>query len=94
MILREARGIVAFDFDGTLLCGKTVCELLAEPLGRSSEMRQFEALSTKRDIAESRVEMASWYSGVIHQELCAALADATWRSGAKDAIGLLQESGI
>jgi phosphoserine phosphatase len=57
-------------------------------------MRRFETLSTRRDIAKSRVEMAGWYSGVINRELCAPLADATWRSGAREAIGLLQKSGI
>ena len=88
------RGIVAFDFDGTLLCGRTVCELLAEPLGRSSEMRRFEALSSNGDIADSRVEMAKWYEGIEEQELLAPLANATWRTGAREALRLLQAGGI
>ena len=90
----ETRGIVAFDLDGTLLCGKTVCELLAEPIGRSSEMGRFEALSSRRDIAASRVEMANWYRGVNDHDLCAPLADATWSPGAREAIALLKASGM
>ena len=90
----RARGIVAFDFDGTLIRGNTVCELLARPLGRSKEMRRFEGLSTKREIAESRRVMAHWYRAVGVQELCAPLEKATWRRGACEGIELLQANGI
>jgi phosphoserine phosphatase len=88
------RGIVAFDFDGTLLRGRTVCELLAEPLGHSTEMRRFEGLSSEQEIADSRAEMAKWYRGRSVEELCAPLSDATWAPGAGDAIRLLRTGGF
>ena len=88
------RGVVAFDLDGTLLRGPTVCELLAEPLGRLAEMRRFEALSSECDIAAAREEMASWYEGRSVDELCAPLAAAPWAPGAREGVALLQANGV
>ena len=88
------RGLVAFDLDGTLLCGPTVCELLAAPLGRASEMRRFEALAGEAEIAAAREEMARWYAGRSPGELCAALAAARWAPGAREGVELLQKNGI
>ena len=88
------RGFVAFDLDGTLLRGPTVCELLAAPLGRLPEMRRFEALSSERDIAAAREEMARWYEGRTPAELCGALEAATWAPGAREGVALLQASGV
>lgn len=67
------RGLVAFDLDGTSLRGRTVCELLAAPLGRRDEMRRFEALSGEAALAAAREEMARWYAGRSEAELCTAL---------------------
>lgn len=87
-------GLVVFDLDGTLLCGPTVCELLAEPLGRAAEMQGFEALSAEADIAKSRVEMASWYRGISQEVLCDPLKRATWRPGVSAAISALRDADI
>jgi phosphoserine phosphatase len=88
------RGVVAFDLDGTLLRGPTVCELLAEPLGRRAEMRRFEALSTEPEIAAARHEMARWYEGRTPAQLCAALEAARWAPGAREGVALLQANGV
>lgn len=88
------RGIVAFDLDGTILGGPTICELLAQPLGRSTEMRRLEALSSEDDVSRARREMAGWYAGHSVERLCEALEAATWAPGAADGIRLLQERGI
>jgi len=88
------RGLVAFDLDGTLLRGPTVCELLAAPLGRLAEMRRFEALSSEREIAAAREEMARWYEGRSTTELCEALEAATWAPGAREGVALLQANGV
>ncbi|MEK7316198.1 MAG: HAD-IB family phosphatase [Candidatus Eisenbacteria bacterium] len=90
----EPTGLVVFDLDGTLLCGPTVCEILAEPLGRGAAMRRFEGLSSEPDIAKSRVVMASWYRGIPLEKLCDPLKRATWRPGVNSAIALLREAGI
>jgi len=87
-------GVVAFDLDGTLLRGPTVCELLAAPLGRLAEMRRFEALSSEDDIAAARREMARWYEGRSAAQLCAALDAATWAPGAREGVALLQARGV
>lgn len=87
-------GVVAFDLDGTLLRGPTTCELLAGPLGRLAEMRRFEALSSEAEIAAARLEMAGWYRGHAPEELCAALASATWAPGAREGVRRLQQAGV
>ena len=88
------RGVVAFDLDGTLLRGPTVCELLAAPLGRLAEMQRFEALSSEADIAAAREEMARWYEGRSAKELCEALDAATWAPGTGEGVALLQANGV
>jgi len=49
-----APALAVFDLDGTLLRGRTVCELLAEPLGRLDRMQQLERFSTEADLAAAR----------------------------------------
>jgi HAD superfamily phosphoserine phosphatase-like hydrolase len=93
-VTSHVRGIVVFDLDGTLLRGSTVCELIAESLGRDVEMRRFETLSSEHEIAKSRVEMATWYNGKTFNELCTALEGANWRDGVPEAMQLLRASGI
>jgi len=91
---KRPRGVVAFDLDGTLLRGPTVCELLAQPLGRLAEMRRFEALSSEPEIAAAREEMARWYEGRTPAQLCAALEAARWAPGAREGVALLQANGV
>jgi phosphoserine phosphatase len=88
------RGLVAFDLDGTLLRGPTVCELLAEPLGRLAEMRRFETLSSEAEIAAARREMARWYADHTALQLCAALEAACFAPGAREGVALLQAGGV
>jgi phosphoserine phosphatase len=87
------RGLVVFDLDGTLIRSLTACELLAEGLGRTERMRQFEALKTSAEIAQARVEMLDWYAGVPDERLLAYLDAAHWAPGMPDAITLLQREG-
>jgi HAD superfamily phosphoserine phosphatase-like hydrolase len=88
------RGIAAFDLDGTLLRGRTVCEVLAEPLGRLIEMRRFERLSTEDDIVAARTEMARWYAETTIVDLTRHLQGTEWAPGAYDAVRTLQSEGI
>jgi hypothetical protein len=39
----------------------TVCEILAEPLGRLGRMRELERFSSDADLRAAREEMATWY---------------------------------
>jgi phosphoserine phosphatase len=88
------RGVVAFDLDGTLLRGPTVCELLAAPLGRVAEMQRFESFTSEAEIAAARLEMAGWYEGRTERELCAALEAAAWAPGAREGVALLRAEGV
>jgi len=90
----STRGLAAFDLDGTLLRGDTVCEVLAKPLGRISEMKQFETLTEERDIARARERMAEWYKGWTTADLQAELHNASWAPGAHEAVARLQDAGI
>jgi len=88
-----ASGLV-FDLDGTLLRGPTACEVLAIPLGRLKEMKAFESLAGRPEIAEVRIEMASWYNGTPQERLIKFLEAAHWAPGAIEGVGLLRECGI
>ena len=89
-------GLVCFDLDGTLLRGRTICELLAEPLGRRREMEQLESSqpSSEQEIAEARAEMARWYDGVSLAELKSYCKTAVWAPGAKEAVAYFQHWNI
>jgi phosphoserine phosphatase len=93
-MLNAPRGLVGFDLDGTLLRGSTVCELLADPLGRLEDMRIFERYTAERDITAARVEMATWYRGVSREKLLEALRAASWAEGAKEGIARLRRAGL
>jgi len=94
--LSPTRGLVCFDLDGTLLRGRTVCELLAEPLGRRREMEQLESSkpTSEQQIAEARAEMAHWYDGVSLAELKSYCEDAVWAPGTREAVAYLQHRDI
>jgi phosphoserine phosphatase len=86
--------IVAFDMDGTLLRGKSACELLADGLERAEEMRSFERLSAKKDIIAARETMAGWYRGFPTPDLVRHLAAAEIAPGAREGVALLRDAGV
>jgi len=92
----KPRGLVVFDLDGTLLRGPTVCEVLAVPLGRLDEMREFERLSTddQEGIARMRAEIARWYAEVSREQLLDSLNAVEWAPGVREGIVRLREASI
>ena len=86
--------LVAFDVDGTLIRPNTCCEMIARPLGRLSRMREFEQLRTVAEITAARTEMAGWYEGRSHAELCRPLAEATLAPGIHEGLARLRQHGI
>ena len=84
---------MVFDLDGTLLRGRTVCEVLADALGHGDQMRRFEALNAEADIAAARAEMARWYSAVERPRLLEFLDGAVWAPGAHEGVARLQAAG-
>jgi HAD superfamily phosphoserine phosphatase-like hydrolase len=87
-------GLAVFDLDGTLLRGRTVCEVLAKKLGQTARMREIEALTSEPQIRKAREEMARWYSSVQPSVLIECLSNATLASGAMEGTQRLRKAGI
>ena len=85
--------LVAFDLDGTLIRGPTICETLAEPLGKLSRMREIELLRDLAQIRAAREEMLGWYGEPL-TALCEKLTDVAIAPGADEAFELLAQHGI
>lgn len=94
MSRNRAIRLAAFDVDGTLIRPDTCCEAIARPLGRLERMREFERLSTVAQITAARAEMAGWYAGRSHAELCKPLADTTLAPGLYAGFARLRRHGI
>lgn len=84
--------LVVFDLDGTLLRGATVCEVLAARLGRLEEMKRFESLAGRSDIAAARREMARWYAQISRASLIECLIEAQCAPGAIEGVRLPREA--
>lgn len=90
--------LAAFDLDGTLLRGDTVCEALARKLGHLERMRELEATQEERQDRDSllflRTELAAYYQGVPALELRSYLSTLTLAPGAREGFALLRQAGI
>ncbi|MGO9932698.1 MAG: HAD family hydrolase [Steroidobacteraceae bacterium] len=86
--------LVAFDLDGTLLRGATVCEVLAARFGMQDRMREFEQLRDIAAISAARQEMLQWYGDMPLERLCAGLTRAEIAPGAVQAFRLLAARGV
>jgi HAD superfamily phosphoserine phosphatase-like hydrolase len=90
--------LAAFDLDGTLLRGDTVCEALARKLGHLERMRELEATQEERQDRDSllflRKELAAYYQGVPALELRSYLSTLTLAPGAREGFALLRQAGI
>lgn len=86
--------LVVFDLDGTLLRGPTVCEVLAESLGRLERMKQLERFASDDELRAAREEMASWYGAVGVRSLRASLDAARLAPGAESGLALLRAHGV
>lgn len=90
--------LVAFDLDGTLARGDTVCEVLAQKLGHVARMRALEAMAAQRQDRESirllRDETAKYYRDVTLTELRSHLGSLTLAPGAREAFALFRRFHI
>jgi HAD superfamily phosphoserine phosphatase-like hydrolase len=99
-LVKTARPVrlAAFDLDGTLLRGDTVCEVLARTLGHLERMRELEAIQEARQDRDSllvlRKELAAYYQGVPALELRSYLSTLTLAPGAREGFALLRRAGI
>jgi phosphoserine phosphatase len=87
-------GLVAFDVDGTILRGPTVCECIAEGIGKLQAMQAFEQLTAKADIARARMEMAEWYRPFDRETLSACVDRATLAPGTREGFAALRRAGL
>jgi phosphoserine phosphatase len=86
--------LVAFDVDGTLLRGETICECIGRRIGKAAETRAFERLTSREDIAAARREMTTWYRPYTRQSLLDCLRDAHLAPGARQGFVRLREAGV
>ncbi|HMN44530.1 MAG TPA: haloacid dehalogenase-like hydrolase [Povalibacter sp.] len=92
--MTQPRALVVFDLDGTLLRGPTVCEVLAQYVGRLPRMQEFERLKQRNGIAAAREEMAAWYRDVPRPALLQSLSQAQHAPGLAEGISLLKAHGV
>jgi len=90
--------LVAFDLDGTLTRGDTVCETIARRLGHLRRVRELEALCAERRDRDSlrllRTELASIYRGATRARLRSSLSSLILAPGARRGLALLRDSGV
>ncbi|MGH2458877.1 MAG: HAD-IB family phosphatase [Chloroflexota bacterium] len=83
--------LVAFDLDGTLVRGDTICLAIATHLGRRDRMLAMERLTAREAIISAREEMAGWYRSRPMSELCDALKALPLAPGAREGFQLLKD---
>ena len=86
--------LVAFDADGTLLRGQTICECIAAGIGKQDEMHAFEQLTSVAEIAVARAKMISWYRSHDRATLLRYLRTVTWAPGARQGVAHLKRVGV
>jgi HAD superfamily phosphoserine phosphatase-like hydrolase len=86
--------LVAFDVDGTLLRGETICECIGRHIGKAEDVRAFERLTTREDIAAARREMVRWYEKHDRSALLGSLREANLAPGARQGFARLRHSGV
>ena len=90
--------LVAFDLDGTLTRGDTVCEAIARGMGHLDRMRALEAITeARRDRASLRAlreELASHYRAVTGTALRSHLRSLALAPGVREGFEILRQRGI
>lgn len=90
----ESVELAAFDLDGTILRGDTVCEAIARELGRLDRMRELERANTTEEIRALREELAEWYHPYAVEELSGPLPEMRLAPGAREAFDLFRDRGV
>ena len=86
--------LAVFDLDGTLLRGRTVCEILAGPIGRLEEMQAIERITDRDEMTAARVAMAEWYVDLERDLVLEWLDGAELAPGAVEGCERLRTAGV
>lgn len=86
--------VIAFDLDGTITRGPTVCEAITTHIGRRAEMDGFERERTRDGIARGRERMAEWYSAYSVEDLLEPVRAIPLAPGAHEALALCRAAGV
>jgi hypothetical protein len=90
--------LVAFDLDGTLTRGDTVCEVIGRQMGHFRRVRALEAICGKQRDRDSvrllRTELVSYYRAATRAKLRSFLSSLTLAPGARKGFDLLRRSGV
>jgi phosphoserine phosphatase len=91
----SAYPVVVFDLDGTLLRGTSVSSMLAEWLGRASEIAELERAFHAHEISNSVVAdiSAGWLTGQHTADVWHVLAEGPWIAGMAETFQALTASG-
>jgi phosphoserine phosphatase len=86
--------LVAFDVDGTLLRGETICECLGRGIGKIEEMKTFEFLTSQTQIFQARRTMLGWFMPYGRTALLKCLKSARLAPGTRAGIARLRACGM
>ncbi|MDP5272905.1 HAD family hydrolase [Chengkuizengella axinellae] len=86
--------LVAFDLDGTLLRGNSVCEVIAEQMGHLDRMSEFETYRDVEEIVRAREELVKYYQDETQENIVNMLEKVCLAPGLKEGVKLLQENNI
>ena len=87
--------LVAFDLDGTLVRGDTVCDAIARELGHLERMRELDRAAVDAEhLVALREELAGYYRGRSRAEMESYLERLVLAPGAIDAFKLFGERGV
>ncbi len=86
--------LVAFDLDGTLLRGDTVCTGIARGIGRLERMREMERGHELADGMSDVAEIASWYLPLGRQRIESELSRLTPAPDADEGCRRLRDAGV
>lgn len=86
--------LIAFDLDGTLIRGDTVCQAIARGMGHLERMNELETLTGLDEIAAARAELAGYYASATTEQLLSHVERCTLAPGAEEGFALLQHHGV
>ena len=86
--------LVAFDLDGTLLRGDSVCMAIARGIGHLERMQEMERGHELEDTLSDAAEMASWYLPRGRDRIESELSSLTPAPGADEGCRLLRDAGV